>query len=150
MQSKPAQTMQGEINRLRRVIVNQDREIVRLKNIINYRAIEHDIIPMSLDCVMHHVCVFFHLTREMLIEQNRSVERVRARMVMCYIAQRRYSHTYRSIGIALGHRDHSTIMSACEKADFFVKKYNDFKYQVDLVINAIEAEFNPIQPHNES
>lgn len=141
MQHAATHTMQDEISRLRRAITAQDREIIRLKNIINYRAIENNITPMSIECVMHHVCVFFNMTVDMLIERNRKGERVKARMAVCWISQRRYNHTYKSIGIKLGHRDHSTIMNACSEADDFIQTNKSFSKQVDMIINSIEQEF---------
>ena len=141
MQPSFTHTMQEEIARLRRVIVTQDREIIRLKNIINYRAIEHNITPMSIDCVMHHACVFFNMTIDMLTDRNREGERVKARMAACWICNRRYKHTFKSIGRKMAHRDHSTIMNACDKADELMRWDKAFKSQVDMIINSIEQEF---------
>lgn len=148
MQPSFTHTMQEEIARLRRVIVAKDSEIIRLTNIINFRAIEHDITPMSIECVMHHVCVFYNMTVNMLVERNRKGERVKARMAACWICNRRYKHTFKSIGCKMAHRDHSTIMNACAEADNFIKTNIAFKHQVDMIIKSIENDF--IQPHNES
>lgn len=142
--------MQEEIARLRRVIVTQDREIIRLKNIINFRALDSNITPMSIDCVVQHVCVFYNLTPSMLTERNREGERVKARMAASWICNRRYKHTFKSIGVKMAHRDHSTIMNACDKADELMRWDRAFKHQVDMIINSIEHEFVSIEPHNES
>ena len=141
MQPSFTHTMQEEIARLRRAITAQDREIIRLKNIINYRAIENNITPMSIECVMHHVCVFYNMTVNMLVERNRKGERVKARMAVQWIAQRRYNHTYKAIGMKLGHRDHSTIMSNCREGDDMIKTNKAFARQIDMIINSIEQEF---------
>ena len=133
--------MQDEIARLRRVVTAQDREIIRLKNIINYRAIEHNITPMSIECVFHHVCVFYNITLDMLTERNREIERVKARMAACWICNRRYKHTFKSIGVKMAHRDHSTIMNSCDKADELMRWEKAFKHQIDMIINSIEHEF---------
>ena len=144
MQHPTTQPMQSEINRLRRVIVHQEREITRLKNIINYRALDYNVTPMSIECVIHHVCTFYNMSVEALVEKNREGERVVARMAVCWIANRRYKHTFKSIGIKLAHRDHSTIMNACDKADEFLSTNKAFKRHIDMIINTIEHEFVPV------
>ena len=148
MQSELTQSMQAEIDRLQRLVKHKDREITRLGNIINYRAVENDIIPLSIECVIHHVCMFYNITVKQLIDKNRSHERIVSRMAVCWIANRRYKHTFKSIGVKLNHRDHSTIMNACDKADEFMQTNKAFNQHVKMIINTIETEFT--QPYNES
>lgn len=84
----------------------------------------------------------------MLTDRNREGERVKARMAASWICNRRYKHTFKSIGRKMAHRDHSTIMNACDKADELMRWDKAFKHQVDMIIKSIENDF--IQPHNES
>lgn len=144
MQPHVSQSMQSEINRLRRVVVHQEREITRLKNIINYRALDHNVTPMSIECVIHHVCTFYNMSLEALVEKNREGDRIIARMAVAWISNRRYKHTFKAIGIKLSHRDHSTIMNACDKAEEYLSTNKAFKRHIDMIINTIEHEFVPV------
>lgn len=119
-------------------------EIHRLRTMINYRPDIDRLVPMSIDGIFAKVCEFYKIDYKMLSEHNRQRERVMARMAACYISCKIYRHTFKSVGIKLSHRDHSTIMNACDKASESIETNKAFARQINIIIQSIENEFIPV------
>lgn len=126
------------------MIRDQEREIMRLRMLVNYKPDVDRLVPMSIDGILLKVCEFFRIGHTDLIEKNRQTERVVARMAAAHIACKVYGHTFKSVGIKLGHRDHTTMMNACERASEYMSTNKAFARHINVIIQNIENEFIPV------
>ena len=126
------------------MIRDQEREIMRLRLLVNYKPDLDRLAPMSIDGILLKVCEFFKIGYTELTEKNRQTERVVARMAAAHIACKVYGHTFRSVGIKLGHRDHTTMMNACERASEYMATNKAFARHINVIIQSIENEFIPV------
>jgi chromosomal replication initiation ATPase DnaA len=143
-ESQTTPHLQKEISRLRQMIREQEREIMRLRMMVNYKPDLDRLVPMSVDGILLKVCEFFKIGYTELIEKNRQAERVVARMAAAHIACKVYGHTFKSVGIKLGHRDHTTMMNACDRASEYMATNKAFARHINIIIQNIENEFVPV------
>ncbi len=126
------------------MIRQQELEIIRLRMMINYKPDLDRLVPMSIEGILCKVCEFYQIGYNELIERNRQTERVIPRMAAAYIACKVYRHTFKQVGIKMAHRDHSTMINACDKAIEYMATNKVFERQINIIIKTIEDEFIPV------
>jgi hypothetical protein len=62
----------------------------------------------------------FRISLLALVGNRRDREAVRARQVAIYLAREHTMHTYKKIGDLFGRRDHSTVIHACRRVEWYL------------------------------
>ncbi|MDR3642792.1 MAG: chromosomal replication initiator protein DnaA [Candidatus Doudnabacteria bacterium] len=83
------------------------------------------------------VAEFYNVNMEDLIKQSRKKEFVKPRQVAMYLIRKELENSFPSIGDFFGGRDHTTVMHAVEKVDNLIKEKENFKQEVDLIMDKL-------------
>lgn len=95
----------------------------------------HSKDKLEVKDVISVVCNYYNLTKNQLLGKNRTKNVATARHIAMYLCRKHLDVSYLKIGEAFGGKDHSTVLSACEKIESLVK--SDSIYQ--KIINDIET-----------
>lgn len=91
---------------------------------------------VSVNKIKRIVSDYFGLTRQQLISNSRTKNIANARHIAMYLSRKLLDLPFIKIGEEFGKRDHSTVMSACEKVETNLKK--DIHYK--NMINELEKQ----------
>lgn len=83
------------------------------------------------------VASFYNITINDLIKQSRKKEYVKPRQIAMYLMRKELDSSFPSIGEFFGGRDHTTVMHAVEKMDNLIKDKENFKQEVDLILDKL-------------
>jgi chromosomal replication initiator protein len=83
------------------------------------------------------VAEFYNIRIEDLIKQSRKKEFVKPRQIAMFLIRKELDNSYPSIGDFFGGRDHTTVMHAVEKIQGLVSLKDQFKQEVDLIMNKL-------------
>ena len=83
------------------------------------------------------VAEFYNVEMADLIKQSRKKEFVKPRQVAMYLIRKELDNSFPSIGDFFGGRDHTTVMHAVEKVDNMIKQRENFKQEVDLIMDKL-------------
>ncbi len=87
--------------------------------------------------VAEAVASFYNITIEDLIKQSRKKEFVKPRQIAMYLIRKELENSFPSIGDFFGGRDHTTVMHAVEKIKRCIKEKENFKQEVDLIMDKL-------------
>ena len=90
---------------------------------------------LSISSIRRAVCDYYNLTKQQIISKTRTKNIANARHIAIYLCRKLLDAPYKDIGNEFGKRDHSTIMSSCERIEKLIK--TDPLYL--KVINDIES-----------
>ncbi len=79
------------------------------------------------------VCDFYQIEMTDLISTKKSAKFTNPRHICMYILRTKYDLPYKKIGYLLGGKDHSSVLSACEKISLQLKTDNELKLAVDTI-----------------
>jgi len=82
---------------------------------------------VSVNKIKRIVSDYFGLTRQQLISNSRTKNIANARHIAMYLSRKLLDLPFIKIGEEFGKRDHSTVMSACEKVETNLKKDIHYK-----------------------
>ncbi|MBQ2661138.1 MAG: chromosomal replication initiator protein DnaA [Clostridia bacterium] len=98
-----------------------------LKNIIsNY---QHTAITMDL--IKQVVADYYSIDVQSLSSQKRTMDITFPRQVAMYLCKKLTENSYKAIGKDFGNRDHSTVISACNKIEEELKKNTQFSVTIE-------------------
>lgn len=131
--AKDVRKLEGALNRVIFYSINfgeSDRITMDIatKAFKNETKKQNDII--SLDSIKEIVANYYGLTVKQIDSKNRTRIIVNARHISMYLVRKHLDMSYSQIGNAFGGRDHSTVISACDKIESFLKK--DSSYEVAI------------------
>lgn len=131
--SKDVRKLEGALNRVIFYSINfgeSDRITMDIatKAFKNETKKKNDII--SLDSIKDIVANYYGLTVKQIDSKNRTRIIVNARHISMYLVRKHLDMSYSQIGNEFGGRDHSTVISACDKIEGFLKK--DSSYEVAI------------------
>lgn len=93
-----------------------------------------DLLPQRKEIEPHHildaVASAYGITRDQLCSRDRSREVVLPRQVAMYLLREEAKTSLPQIGEALGGRDHTTVMYACEKVADLIERDDRFRRQI--------------------
>ncbi len=87
--------------------------------------------------IAESVAEFYNISMEDLIKQSRKKEFVKPRQVAMYLIRKELDNSFPSIGDFFGGRDHTTVMHAVEKMTNLISQKEDFKQEVDLILDKL-------------
>lgn len=131
--AKDVRKLEGALNRVIFYSINfgnSDRITmdVAMKAFKNETKRQNDIV--SLDSIKDVVATYYGLTVKQIDSKNRTRIIVNARHISMYLVRKHLDLSYSQIGKEFGGRDHSTIISAYDKIESFLK--TDTSYQVAI------------------
>ncbi len=94
---------------------------------------------ITVDKIKDCVCNYYGLTRSQLIGKSRTSNISNARHISIYLCRKLLDLPFSKIGQEFGNRDHSTIMSSCDKIEKNIK--NDMNYQI--VVSELKKRLKP-------
>ncbi len=87
--------------------------------------------------IAESVAEFYNITTEDLIKQSRKKEFVKPRQIAMYLIRKQLENSFPSIGDFFGGRDHTTVMHAVEKVEKLVIEKDQFKQEMDLILDKL-------------
>ncbi len=104
-----------------------------LKDIIDPDA-KRDITP---DLIIDVVADYFNISSDDITGPKRTSDLVYPRHICMYLCKKLTDLPYKSIGVHLGKRDHSTVLHGCEKIENSIKTDSKVSSLVDSLIKKI-------------
>lgn len=83
------------------------------------------------------ICDFYQIEMSDLISTKKSAKFTNPRHICMYILRTKYDLPYKRIGYLLGGKDHSSVLSACEKISLQIKTDNELKLAIDTILKKI-------------
>lgn len=83
------------------------------------------------------ICDFYQIEMADLISTKKSAKFTNPRHICMYILRTKYDLPYKRIGYLLGGKDHSSVLSACEKISLQLKTDKELKMAVDTICKKI-------------
>lgn len=141
--SQDVRSLEGAINRLLFYYINfntenEDHITLRLASEAFRDQVVENKNELSIAKVRKVVCDYYNLSKQQICSSNRTKNIAIPRHIAMYLCRKLLDAPYKEIGNEFGKRDHSTVISACEKVEELIKK--DSAYL--KAINDIEKRIN--------
>ncbi len=107
-----------------------------LKDIIN----KPDVKYIDIDLIKKIICRHFSISINEIDSKSRKKNIAEPRQIAMYLCREVLGSPYAEIGAKLGNRDHSTVISACNKIDSEIKKNLNKKRLIDKLVDEIKGE----------
>lgn len=130
--------LEGALNKLAVYQQMQNRGLVldQAKNILG-SIIGSKKRVTSARKIAEAVAEFYNISMDDLIKQSRKKEFVKPRQIAMYLIRKELDNSFPSIGDFFGGRDHTTVMHAVEKISELVKEKENFKQEINLVMDKV-------------
>ncbi len=109
-----------------------------LSSLINNRRISNSHNESNFSKVQDVVASFYNISIDDLTGSKRQAKFVLARHIAMYILKTNYGLSYKKIGSLFSGRDHSTIISGCDKIEQELKINSDIKLAIETINKKIE------------
>ena len=125
--SSNVRTLKGHINRLLFYSINysakDERSRITMKTALEAfkDQVKADDVTPNIVAVRRTVCDYYGFSKQQIVSKNRTKSVSNARQIAMYLCRKHVDATYEEIGREFGGRDHSTVLSACEKIDAQLK-----------------------------
>lgn len=86
---------------------------------------------ITVDYIQKVVCEYFGLPIDVLQEKTRKREIVQARQIAMYFSKNLTKSSLSSIGIAIGKKDHATVLHACKTVSNLMETDKRFRLQIE-------------------
>jgi chromosomal replication initiator protein len=96
--------------------------------------------PLTISFIKQKVCEYFNIQDSDLCSKNRTKELAYARQIAMYLSRELTNCSLPKIGENFGHRDHSTVMHACDKVKGLLSTDADTKSVINVLISHIQVE----------
>jgi len=137
--SKDVRQLEGCINRLLFMTINtHDKDHIDLNSTIEIfkgQVNSSSNGELSVNRIKKEVADYYGLTKQQLASKSRTSQIANARHIAMYLCRKLLDIPFVKIGEEFGKRDHSTVISACEKVEKNIKK--DILYQ--HAVNELET-----------
>ena len=140
--SQDVRSLEGAVTRLLFYFINfgNGEDHITLK--IATEAFKDQIVEnhyeLSINKVKKAVCDYYNISKQQINSTNRTKNIAIPRHIAMYLCRKLLDAPYKEIGSEFGKRDHSTVISACEKVEQLIK--TDAAYL--KAINDIEKRIN--------
>jgi len=104
-----------------------------LEPLLNTKRTSDSLNENNYDKIQSVVSDFYGITVNDLIGKSRKSKHVLPRHIAMYIIKTNYNIPYATIGNLFGGRDHSTVLTACEKIENELKQDASLKVAIDRV-----------------
>ncbi|MBQ5317741.1 MAG: chromosomal replication initiator protein DnaA [Oscillospiraceae bacterium] len=118
-------------------LVGTPPSMAQAQNAIREILSDEQPAPITIERILNEVGNVYGVSAEDIISKKRSAQISIARKVSCYVLKEVTDMSYKSIGMELGARDHSTIIYYCGDIEKLIKKDNHAKEMIEDIINNI-------------
>ncbi len=133
--SKDVRTLEGSLNRLLFMSINAtNKDHIDLDaaiSIFKGQITSTSSKELSVNRIKKEVADYYGLTKQQLVSKTRTSNISNARHIAMYLCRKLLDISYVKIGEEFGKRDHSTIMSACDKVEKKIMKETLYKQALD-------------------
>lgn len=110
-----------------------------LGNILKTRRKSDSLNENNYDKIQSVVADFYGISLQDLIGKKRHAKFALPRHIAMYLIKSKYNIAYKTIGSLFSDRDHSTVLSACEKVEKDLKIDSNLKFAVDSILKKIDS-----------
>lgn len=108
-----------------------------LEPLLKTRRKSNQLNENNYDRIQSVVSDFYGISIDDLIGKKRHTKYVIPRHIAMYLIKSNHNIPYKSIGSLFGDRDHSTVLTACEKIENELKQDKTLKLAVDTIIKKL-------------
>ena len=101
------------------------------KALIN--LVKENTEDLNIGRIKKEVCNFYNISSNQLISSNRTKTITVPRQIAMYLCRKHLDTSYETIGLEFGNRDHSTVISSCEKIADLVKVDQLYKEAISQI-----------------
>ncbi|MGY6246663.1 helix-turn-helix domain-containing protein [Bosea thiooxidans] len=94
---------------------------------------------VTVRAIVDAVAATTGLTRTDIMSARRTPEIVEARSTVFWLARELTGGSYDAIGAAVGHRDHTTVLSGCDRAAARRERDSDYRTATDTLRGILQA-----------
>ncbi len=109
-----------------------------LASLVKIKKVSNSHNENNFTKVQDLVASFYNITVDDLIGSKRQAGIVLARHIAMYILKNSYGLSYKKIGSLFSNRDHSTIISGCEKIESELKNNEELKLAYETILKKID------------
>lgn len=128
-------SLQGQVQRLLFVAVLDQKEHIdmefALKIFKDEKVVKNPATVLNPEVILKTTADFYYLSFNQLTSKNRAQKLVIPREICMYLMRNLLNITYAEIGAIFSHRDHSTIMKACNRVETKIKKDKQYEAAVN-------------------
>ena len=140
--SQDVRSLEGAVNRLLFYAIsfsnpNDNIDIKLAMDAFKDRVVENKN-ELSIKKIKKVVCDYYSITTTQLISKNRTSNIATPRHIAMYLCRRLLDSPFQEIGEEFGNRDHSTVMSACQKVESELKTNSLYKKAINDIENRLK------------
>ncbi len=118
-------------------LVGTPPSMAQAQNAIREILSDEQPAPITIERILNEVGNVYGVSAEDIISKKRSAQISIARKVSCFVLKEVTDMSYKSIGMEIGARDHSTIIYYCGDIESLIAKDNHAKEMIEDIINNI-------------
>ena len=118
-------------------LVGTPPSMAQAQNAIREILSDEQPAPITIERILNEVGNVYGVSAEDIISKKRSAQISIARKVSCFVLKEVTDMSYKSIGMELGARDHSTIIYYCGDIEKLIAKDSHAKEMIEDIINNI-------------
>ena len=121
--SQDVRSLEGAVNRLLFYSIFCNKEHINIDLAIEAfkGQIQSSNNELNMALIRRTVCDYYNLTKQQIISKTRTKNIANARHIAMYLCRKLLDAPYKDIGNEFGKRDHTTVMSACERIEKLIK-----------------------------
>ncbi|MBR4096216.1 MAG: chromosomal replication initiator protein DnaA [Oscillospiraceae bacterium] len=118
-------------------LVGTPPSMAQAQNAIREILSDEQPVPITIERILNEVANVYGVSAEDIISKKRAAQVSIARKVCCFVLKEVTDMSYKSIGMEIGARDHSTIIYYCGDIEKLIAKDNHAKEMIEDIINNI-------------
>jgi len=140
--SQDVRSLEGAINRLLFFAIqfsNEDHITLSVARNAFKDVIKESTNELTITSIRRAVCDYYSLTKPQIISATRTKNIATARHIAMYLCRKLLDAPYDTIGAEFGGRDHSTVISSCDKVEklikidpLYLKAINEIEAQIKI------------------
>ncbi|WP_297887703.1 chromosomal replication initiator protein DnaA [Sulfurihydrogenibium sp.] len=133
--------LEGAIKRLKAYseIIGKDINIDMAKKVLKDVVENQEIKTLSVETIIDEVCNYFKIDKKDLIGEKKSKNIILARQIAMYLSKLLTEESLSSITIKFKKKNHSTVISACNKIQELMEKDRKVKLIVEFLKDKLIA-----------
>ena len=133
--------LEGAVKRLKAYceIMGKPLNLEIAKTVLKDIAQTEEIKSISVETVINEVCNYFKVDKKDLLSDKKSKNLVIARQIAMYLSKTLTEESLSSLSTYFKKKNHSTIISACNKVEEMINKDRKFKLIVDFLKDKLIA-----------
>ncbi len=113
-----------------------------LGTILKVRQTSESLNDNNYNKIQSLVADYFQITLEDLIGKKRHAKYTLPRHIAMYLIKSKYNIPYKTIGSLFNDRDHSTVLSACDKIERELKVDKTLKFAIDTINKKLNSNLS--------